>query len=265
VKLPYEDEGRAHVQADLARELSQMGSLLSLALVVLPQAGFTPASGKEMSQSTFDVVAGLYAKACKTFRAIMITAEAGLAEDTHILARALFETMLAICWILKESSLIRTQMYLAHLSMRDRKNFRYMRTKPDLKPYISDAALAEVEKQVAEWEEELTAEQMKGLDDRYSGKNIEQTAQEMGLGVTYDVYYRYACGFNHVSDLLSHVAYTEQGKLMLKLAPEPSDELRKAMAMSHAFLRQTIATINDSWGLGKDAEIDATVASLGVA
>lgn len=55
-----------------------------------------------LSQKSLDLVLGLFAKACKQFRTILLLAERGFGSEAVILSRALFETAVAIIFILKE-------------------------------------------------------------------------------------------------------------------------------------------------------------------
>ena len=131
-----------------------------------------------------------------------------MAEDAVVLARALFESALAVFWILKTASRRRAQMYIAHVSMRDRKMFQEWKRTKGLKRYATARIMRTVEARIEESAKILKRENMKGLAERYSGKSIKDTAKAVGLLITYQIFYRHASGFGHGSDLLSHMSYS---------------------------------------------------------
>src|SRR5438128_790798 len=59
-------------------------------------------------------VAGLLTKACKTFRAVRVLCAAGLGTDAGAVARSLFETTIAIVFILKTRSKERARIFHAY-------------------------------------------------------------------------------------------------------------------------------------------------------
>lgn len=255
MKLPQEDTGRRRVQADLGQQLAEMGRLLTLAFTVLPHGGITLTKRRGLNPVVVHVVAGLFAKACKTYRAITHTCALGLAEDAFVLSRGLFETALAVFWILKKASRRRAQMYLAHLSMRDRKIFLEWKRTRGIKRYATARMMRTVDARIAESARILGPQHMVGLADSYSGKSIKETARAVGLLKVYQIFYRHASGFGHGSDLFSHLTYTPGGIPLLHVVPGPSDNLRRVMAMSYSIFRTLIHSVDHRFGLGHDGRI----------
>ena len=258
MKLPHEDAGRAQVQASLGAKLAEMGQLLNLAFTVVPQGGFTVNRTRGLDRTVVHVSVGLFIKACKTYRSVILLCQAGLTEDAFVVARGLFETALAVFWILKTASRRRAQMYLAHLSMRDRKIFLEWKRTKGIKRHATVRMMHVVDGQIAESTRILGQQSMAGLAEGYSGKSLKDTAKAVGLLPTYQIFYRHASGFGHGSDLFSHITYTQAGVPVLHLVPGPSDNLKRVMAMSYVFFRTLIQRLNDRFGLGHDAAIAAT-------
>lgn len=262
MRLPQEDAGRARVVAALGTQLAEMGRLLELGFTVFPHGGIRVTKTRWLNRAVVHVGAGLFAKACKTYRGIIVTCESGLTEDAFVLARSLFETALAVFWILKTASRRRAQMYLAHLSMRDKKMFLEWKRTKGIKHYATARMLRTVDAQIAESARILKPKYMAGLADSYSGKSIKDTAKAVGLLKVYQIFYRHASGFGHGSDLFSHISYTPEGIPVLHVMPGPSDNLKRVMAMSYSIFRTLIQSLNDRFGLGHDAAIAAVLKDI---
>src|SRR5712692_3599688 len=107
--LPNDRANRALVRARCKKLLRQAADLHNFAVAVLQQS---VASGEEQSglripnrqidSSVVFVTLGLYVKACKQHRSILLLARAGLGPDALAIARNLFETTLALTFILRK-------------------------------------------------------------------------------------------------------------------------------------------------------------------
>ncbi len=262
-KLPEEDLRKGDVRCALGAQLSEMGGLLNLALLVVPPSGPITCSAKGIDPTVVRVVLGLYVKACKTYRATIMMAEAGLAEDAYILARTLFETMLAVAWVLQKDPSRRAQTYRAHLALRDRKYLRALQNTRGL-GYTFPAQLSELEAAIDEIVSPLALEPgaVKELANTYSGASIEKTAEEVGIDQAYQLFYRYACRFAHATDLSRHINFADDGTLILAYPPTPSLELWRAMNMAYVFLRALIWRVDERLSLGHQAHITSTPGAL---
>src|SRR5262245_19003259 len=106
--LPFEDRARQDVETEHNKEFAESRELLRLALDMIgsddqgnldipsqPVPGVT-------DRARF-LALGLYAKACKQFRGIIILGERGFGGEVTVLTRSLFETTLALNFILNEN------------------------------------------------------------------------------------------------------------------------------------------------------------------
>src|SRR4051812_45067901 len=106
--LPFEDEARQDVEDNHHKELTECRELLRLALEMIGCDGSgnlripsTPVSG--MGVIAKSLALGLFAKACKQFRGIILLGERGFGGEVTVLTRSLFETTLALTFIVNES------------------------------------------------------------------------------------------------------------------------------------------------------------------
>ena len=97
--LPGERAVRLHLRRTFSNELRHMEALHNLAVRSLSRR-LRPQHG--IDTHTLWVAAGLFAKACKQHRAIQILCRAGLGTDAHALTRNLFETTLALFFVLRK-------------------------------------------------------------------------------------------------------------------------------------------------------------------
>src|SRR4051794_6808031 len=105
--LPFEDRARQDVEADHHKELAESRELLRLALDMIGSDGqgnlripSEPVPG--VTGRARSLALGLYAKACKQFRGILILGERGFGGEVTVLTRSLFETALALNFIMNE-------------------------------------------------------------------------------------------------------------------------------------------------------------------
>lgn len=106
--LPFEDRARQDIQTDHPKEVAESRELLQLALRMIgsdSRGGLKihepPVAG--VTDRAMSLALGLYAKTCKQFRAVIILAERGFASEVTVLTRALFETTLAMNFIMSET------------------------------------------------------------------------------------------------------------------------------------------------------------------
>ena len=100
MRLPHEDEIRAVIRERLEPELSLASKILDLAVGIYTSGRpILPDNG--LDDFVVIVALGLVAKGCKQYRAIGELVEIGLAEVADSNARMLFETMLAVNFILR--------------------------------------------------------------------------------------------------------------------------------------------------------------------
>ena len=84
-RLPGEAVARLNVAEHFASLLAQGDRLLAFAVSVISQGGVHVTRTRGIRRLVPKVVFGLYMKACKTYRAILILVRAGLGEDAFTL------------------------------------------------------------------------------------------------------------------------------------------------------------------------------------
>src|SRR5260370_34910019 len=104
--LPFEDEVRQEIEVAAQKELAAARELLRLALAMLGSDGngnlripSTPVPG--VGNWARSIALGLYAKACKQFRTIIMVGETGFGGEVTVLTRAVLETALALGFVLQ--------------------------------------------------------------------------------------------------------------------------------------------------------------------
>jgi len=255
--LPLENDGRAAVQKEHASDLALMERTLRLTLELISAGGVRITRPRGSSPLVVMVVMTLYVKACKTYRAVQLLCEAGLAEDAHTANQTLLEVLFAIGWILQKASRNRTDMYLAHLLRRDEELLKIWKQTKGLKLYAKKAAIRDVAAKVAEAEKGLGATVVAKLARSYSGLTIRQTAHAIHADVMYELYYRLASRYPHASDLARHAVAPEDGGpgLALVVAPGPSEELGRAAKTASLFLITIAQSIDKKFGLGHETKL----------
>src|SRR5438105_1996940 len=106
--LPFEDDARRDIEATFPKELANSRELMRLALDMVGDNGSgnldipsKPVPG--VGDLARSLVLGLYAKACKLFRSIIILGERGFVGEATVLTRSLFETTLALNFVMTET------------------------------------------------------------------------------------------------------------------------------------------------------------------
>jgi hypothetical protein len=105
--LPLEDDVRRQIESECRGELADCRDLMRLALRLLCSEAdgslnvpVTPAPG--IGDWARSIALGLYVKACKQFRGILLLGEQGLGGEVTVLTRCLFETALTLNLLLQE-------------------------------------------------------------------------------------------------------------------------------------------------------------------
>src|SRR2546421_12568430 len=158
--LPFEDQARADVEAHHHKELAESRDLLQLALEMIGSDGqgglripTEPVPG--VTDRARWLALGLFAKACKQFRGIIILAERGLGGEVSVLTRSLFETTLAMNFIMNEKVSLkregkpfdpdpsrpldtdfRTLLYFAYSACTQAKRYKQWGERSELRPSL---------------------------------------------------------------------------------------------------------------------------------
>jgi hypothetical protein len=249
-RLPREAAGRALVGRTYGADLRQLDNLLSFALALHRSGTINVGKTRGLDQYVVLVVFGLFAKACKTARAVRILAGTGLAEDVLVTARGLFETAVAVLFILQTKSRHRTQMFLANIVIHTDKAANVWMQTDGLKRRITKSDRAKAKTIVGGYEKALGAKLVESIRrNGYSGMKIEPTAIRIGEAKAYQVFYRLASTSAHVTDLIEHVE-SEKGGLILKLPPSATPNVRIALQMAYSSLWAILKRMDARLGLG---------------
>lgn len=200
MRLPYEDEVRVLIRQRLEPELTIASALLDLAIgVYTSETPMAPAKG--LDDLVVVVALGLVAKACKQYRAIVDIVELCLDEVANSNCRMLFETMLAVNFILRPRVILmkdgkklklihgkplttkfRTRLYLANNAFNAQKIANAYAATPGLKRRMSKDARSEARRQATVWEIEIGPDWTRRLKDAYVGVGIIGLAESLGFG-----------------------------------------------------------------------------------
>jgi hypothetical protein len=218
------------------------------------------------------------------------------------LTRVLFETTLAIMFILQKHSRLRARMYHAHiyvkllrllLSWKTIKGFKRKATKAEIKkaertvagivagltpmrrwpkkewygPALPAAIKALRRAQVthgavAAAERDAVSAASSALKDHWSGKNIYETAKAVKWLGAYETFYRYSSSFSHVGDFHKHASLKEDGSITLRLIPAADRETVRTMDTAMMCLSSAAAAIDKRFKLRRTAELESMKPSI---
>jgi hypothetical protein len=116
--LPDEDSAKADVAQQFAELFARAERVHDAAVETLTRGQLVVRQTANANSGVVFLIASLMTKACKTFRAIQVVCQSGLGQDAAVLARQLFETAIAVGFILKEDTKTRAIMFAAHQDQR---------------------------------------------------------------------------------------------------------------------------------------------------
>lgn len=146
------------------------------------------------------IVSFSLSKAFKTHGAILDLCEAGYGEDATVLVRILFEIMIYMLSILKDTSDETAYRYLNYDWVLRKKMFDYAKTKPELVDNMNkrkgekehSLIIKEIEDQY-----KIVQEKYKYKNNRWSVDDIAKMAENVGRGDAYKTIYKLQCQFSH--------------------------------------------------------------------
>jgi hypothetical protein len=289
--LPFEERVRQDVKTDHHKELTECHELLHLALEMIgcDDSGnldipSTPVPGVE--DTARSLALGLYAKACKQFRGIIILGERGFGGEVTVLTRSLFETTLALNFIMNESVTLRREgkefdpdptrslttdfralLYGAHAAFMESKRYRQWSERPELSssigvrgdPKAIDAQTAAAKQVVGEkWWDALKGGQ--------AGLSVRNLAESLGVLSYYLVIYGDQSEATHAGDGFMHFD-VEDDRMhgSLDLSPSPAGIGGLLRLASLVFLSCLTGIHNRlQFGDQVDSALDAFAARFGV-
>ncbi len=275
MRLPHEHQVRVRIRKKLGNELKVASAILDLAVGIYT-SGTPIKGGKGLDAFVVIVSLGLLAKACKQYRAIGELVELGIGDVADSNCRMLFETMLAVHFILRRRVVLkkdgaklaaiqgkplttkfRTSLYLAGNAISGRRTVNaYLATK-GLKRQISKEARVEALRQETEWEAEIGTDWTKRLKDGYAGVKVIHLAESLGFGRLYHSIYRITSGGVHAADATGHIQLDDDPNADWRFKVAPSmDGIATSMEFASLLMIKILEVANERLGLGMKEQIE---------
>jgi len=270
--LPHEDKVRGLIRKRLEPELKIASAILDLGTGIYT-SGTPMKPGKGLDDFVVVVALGLVAKACKQYRAIGEMVELGLSEVADSNARMLFETMLAVHFILRPRVILkrdgkklaaikgkplttkfRTSLYLASDAFNGRKLAHGLLATPGLKRRMSKEVRTEIVRQATEWETEIGPEWAKRLKEGYAGVKVINLAESLGFERLYHSIYRIMSSGVHATDATGHIRLDDDPKAEWRFGAAPStDGIANTLKLASLLLIKILEVADERLGLGLKA------------
>jgi hypothetical protein len=244
--LPFEDRARQDIEADYAKELAESRELLQLALSTIGSDGQRGIKVPSVlvpgvTERARSLALGLYAKACKQFRCIIILGERGFGGEVTVLTRALFETTLAAYFIMHETVALlrdgkafdpdparplttdfRALLYLAHAAFVADKRYKQWREHPELLSSIHLRGDQQTFAGQTMDARRAVGEKWRAFKCGQAGLSVRNLADSLGVLSYYLVIYGEQSEVAHAGDGFMHLDLDDDGGRMY-LAPSAAD------------------------------------------
>jgi hypothetical protein len=290
--LPFENEVRQELKTNARKELAESRELLRLALDMLGSDGngnlqvpSKPVPG--VGDWARSLALGLYTKACKQFRTtIIMVGETGFGGELTLLTRSLFETALALEFLMKERVVLkregaevdfdpsrplttdfRAQLYGARVALMTEKRLKEWGERPELKgsmailgdPGVIAAQAAAAKSAVGEaW--------WKALKKGPAGLTVKDFADSLGVPAYYVMIYGDQSEVAHAGDAFRHFDVADdESHGLLDLSPSP-DGIGGGLNLASLVFLGCLASVHNrlQFGQAVDSALDAFAARLGV-
>lgn len=295
--LPDEERSRSEIAAVLKFHTVEMNRLLETALKLIPSSGFKATRSSRVDQIVVYTIIGLYVKALKTFRAIQVACEGGLTQDGISLLRVLFETTVAILFILQRNTRLRARLYHARIYVKHLALMRTWKTRRGLKRKATKAVIRGDEAALVKILNGLTAlkrwpakhwygpklpaavkalararRSRTGVDaaerdaieaivgalaNHFSGRSIWDAANALRWMTAYETLYRYTTFFGHAEDFHHHVTIKDDGGMVLKLIPAADGDTIQTMETASLFVWSVATAMDKHFSTGNAAVLEA--------
>jgi len=281
--LPEEAEAKAYIQHRHRAALDGMSQLHTLAVSALTPFRTTTKPG--FDETVHLVSLALYVKACKQFRSIQLLCEAGLGADANAVTRNLFETAIALAFVLRArirlkrggkpvpkvkgrpfGRRLRARLFLAHVAFEKQRTLDEWSRTPGLKRSAKSKIDATIVAQgVVEAEgaigKEWTDQLRKGKS--YSGLTLKELVQSLRLGQIYATLYRAGSWSVHGgADIGQFVTETAGGPALLLAASDA--EIEPAMGGASVLMTICLGLLEDAYSLRLSSAIKTHRLRLGM-
>lgn len=257
MSLPDEEKAREDIAQRFGDLFVSAERLHNATVEILTRGKLVVRNPTDHGRGVVVLISSMLTKACKTFRAIQLTSEGGLGQDASVLARQLFETTVAVKFILQKDSRLRAAMFGAHEDQR----FLVLVEKAveigGFETVGTPEMLEKAREKVRAWNEVIPAHAVDSVRRHWSGNHgLEWAAREVDLLSAYTMMYRYTSAFAHGSDASAHFFVTHAEDVpTLKLSPG-DDQVRAVLVSSMALMAKIVETVNEVLGLGEEAVVE---------
>jgi Family of unknown function (DUF5677) len=255
-------EALAAIRRDFRVEFELMDEVLAYVQGLLTRGKLMITKPRGLDDGIVTLVATILTKACKTFRATRAAVFEGCGQDASILLRALFESTIALLYILQRDSRKRAILYAAHEDQRKLVMVEMMANAPGQKRAVSKATRLKAQAKVAQWSALVGAAEVAAVRKHWAGPGGLETAtkklgRRSGWHRAYNSMYRYLSAFSHGSDANAHLFVSKvTGAPVLKLLPG-SEELDRVPPMACMLLLVMSGRFDERLGLGNEQHIKA--------
>jgi hypothetical protein len=283
--LPDEQIVRAELQSRFAEAFQGMSELLSFAVGVVTAGEIRLTRLRGVDSAVVQVALGLYVKACKQFRSILVLCEHGFGEDAHALTRNLFETAIALVFVLRHRVTLRSQgktlprvkgkpltaklrarLYVANIAFEHERTLNEWERTKGLRHAAKTLDKKGIPERVNAAEKAIGREWADRLKKRrtYSGTTVKDLALTLGLTQAYATLYRSASWSTHATDLTQFVRLAPQAGTTLYLSPGDA-WVPPTIRGASLLLVISIEFLNERFGLGHEERIQEEKHRLGFA
>jgi hypothetical protein len=171
----------------------------------------------------------------------------------------LFETALAVAWILKKDSDHRAKLILVHGKQRKLVQLHELKKTPGLKRSATKAAFSAAHAALITVSKGLSQAEIDSVKKHWSGLSggLEAASKQLRRGwpIVYTLVYRDTSSYAHVADALSHMFIDKENNMVLRLVPGDWD-LDRTPKVARLLLWGILDGINRRLKLGFDAGIE---------
>lgn len=296
IPLPHEADAIRQIAGQHRAALDEMGRTLAGAVVLVDEAALRITKGRGIDRHVIAMTLALFTKACKTHRATQRLCASGLTSDADALVRVLFETTVALHFILKSHCRTRSRMYGTYSTVQTLKAAReWQRTKgmkrggrrlvqaaehalneravqlgPHLAKGSSDPFFGKTIRDAARaWSgargkavraasfAAFVGKLYAALKGHWSGRSLEAAAKAVGLSQAYQSLYRYSSGPAHAADFASHVGVPDDGDDAIIVNLLPDGaDVPRIANVGNLLLWLCAKRLNERLGLGQDSYIE---------
>jgi hypothetical protein len=281
--LPNERAAAKEVSRQLGAELKRAAAFHEMATAPLVRVPLRFKKKRGLDQTVVGIAIGLYVRALKQHRAIQVLARRGMGHEALALSRNLFETTVAIAWLLRHrlalqqggvkvpgvpgfplTTWFRARLFLANLYLEEERTAGEWSRTPGLRRVgartfpSSTTRVAKVTAVIGqEWTRRLRASRS------YSGLSLKNLAASLRLSPAYATHYRAGSWSTHPVQLVRHIELNPNGPATIHLSPNLSD-VEPAVETANVLLMACLEFLNDRLGLSLEAKISSQRKALGL-